>query len=883
MGAKKRKNKKKNKKAEEPKEDQEMEKESKIITNVTNKSTKEEVAGFFKSRFILNEDTVQNFIKEYITGDILPDLILKDFKFLGLNLEHFINWSQYYDEKENNFKEDEIKEEISFNSCSGEVEQFIGKYLDFNGYLNNLNGQALFELNEENMEKLGMKLGQRKRLIKYINSLKTKKDQELTINSSKEEVAKFLFEQLNLSKKTVDKLSMPGEELFSIKYDNIKDMNIPESDKDILTKFIIEKPKEQSIIELIKDKNKLNVFEVICFKENYFENTNIYFYCINEKDNIKKNCQYSILNRTKSDKISQKEICDIFLFKIEITDKRDNLYMKMDEINKKLSLKFVINCKNHNFFSFCIFNKGELENQTDNKLFSVQMDTIFNEFSKYILNKKPNNELYEKNMVESLLDIKKIYLSLNNILKVMKLCSKYNLKCFSNINRIIMQTEIITDIEKQYILNDNDISALIKLDSSLKSYIFQLLVYIYIKQLKDKVIISELFEKSKYQKEYFKTIFKLFYNKAIVPKNFHFLQEKEELIQNYLFEESTKKEDINYIIEISSNLEKALKFINEYYIKILEKYKLKKSKFQIIINYNEFEDDINIHNILALLMDIVKISEDNSCYLINYEELFTYLNNKLSSKDINIYFQLKFLIPIFEQYKVKNIEVFYDNFHMKGINLIENHKMTIEEIINFITFQDIYYYSPSPKFRNLGKNDPKIMEYIEITDIDKNYLKTIEIIKKNKLYNLFIDTKKEREFYSVLLAKVHKIKDFQSIFNIFPFQTINEIFTSMINVKMSEIIYQILEMNIKEYEYVFGVFDDWMRINIKNFFEIRKPIEILFINYDIPYRYYIYLLKCKIKEYDFILETMKDEIINNIFISSKKLRIEPNLLVDLLL
>ena len=124
---------------------------------------------------------------------------------------------------------------------------------------------------------------------------------------------------------------------------------------------------------------------------------------------------------------------------------------------------------------------------------------------------------------------------------------------------------------------------------------------------------------------------------------------------------------------------------------------------------------------------------------------------------------------------------------MKGLNLIKNKKMNIEEIIKFISKRDIYYYDQ--KFKKSKKNDPIIMEYIEITDVDPNYLKNIEFIKKYSLIDLFLNSndKKEKKFYSIILNKVRKIKDLESIFNIFQMKRINQGFTFLINGKMNQI------------------------------------------------------------------------------------------------
>jgi hypothetical protein len=118
---------------------------------ISNKSTKEEVSAFFSNKFKVNEDISKNFIKEYISGEILPNLSRNDFKFLGIELYTFKRWDKYYNENKDKFKEEEIEEEISSNPSSEEVKKFLEGYLDFKES-DNLNGELLFGLNEKDME-----------------------------------------------------------------------------------------------------------------------------------------------------------------------------------------------------------------------------------------------------------------------------------------------------------------------------------------------------------------------------------------------------------------------------------------------------------------------------------------------------------------------------------------------------------------------------------------------------------------------------------------------------------------------------------------------------------------------------------------------------------
>ena len=268
--------------------------------NISNKSTKEEVAEFFKNQFRVNEDVSNNFIKEYISGDILPILSDYDFKsVLGLKLVPLKRWRKYYYENEDKFKEEEIKAEISQDSSSEEVKKFLESYLDFKDNYN-LDGKILFRLNEKDMKKLGMKLGQRKKLIKYTKVI--------TRESSEKEVANFLMKELKLD----------GESLFEIEVDDLEEFDIPNSEKERLKNFI----------ENIEKFYHLNIFMIICLKENYLKDKNISFYFM--KGNDKKIfCEYKILSQSKSDQIYKNQICDLFLIKIDFNDIADKLYINM--------------------------------------------------------------------------------------------------------------------------------------------------------------------------------------------------------------------------------------------------------------------------------------------------------------------------------------------------------------------------------------------------------------------------------------------------------------------------------------------------------------------------------------------------------------------------
>ena len=95
------------------------------------------------------------------------------------------------------------------------------------------------------MKELGLRFGQRKRLIKYIRCFKTlelaDKEDKVLINkkSSSEEVSKFLRLKLNFSQDSIDILELDGESLFGLIEEDINDVTeITEKEKENLKKFI---------------------------------------------------------------------------------------------------------------------------------------------------------------------------------------------------------------------------------------------------------------------------------------------------------------------------------------------------------------------------------------------------------------------------------------------------------------------------------------------------------------------------------------------------------------------------------------------------------------------------------------------------------------------
>ena len=208
--------------------------------------------------------------------------------------------------------------------------------------------------------------------------------------------------------------------------------------------------------------------------------------------------------------------------------------------------------------------------------------------------------------------------------------------------------------------------------------------------------------------------------------------------------------------------------------------------------------------------------------------------------------------------------------------MIKNDEMKDEKIFLFMTTMDKYYYDPI--FNKSDKKDPEIMKYIPLTDISPNYLKNIEYMKKYKIINCFIKSIMEKKFYNIILEKIKKIIDFKFICEIFTKKEINESFRFLINQRIKDIKFTMLDVSADNYIDLFNIFDNLLLINIDN---IRNIIDELFLNLQISNQYCIYLLNKKIEINELIIFSVLDAIITlnnhypeqliNILLNSKEI------------
>ena len=247
-------------------------KEMKKIT-ISENSTKEEVAEYFSKEHQINEEAKNQMLKEDISGDVLMQLKEEDYKLLSFKFGSKVKVKNFIKDNKDKFKEKEKNEEITIKSKPKDVKSFFENSLNFKGELNNMNGKTLLEMDEEGMKKLGLNLGQRKRLTSYISYFKTLKVKEIVVTSqsSKEEVAEFLRNELDFSESTISELELDGESLFLLEEEDLdEEESLQPEEKEKLKQYILEnRAKDKKEPEITFSKNS-TVDEVIEFLNQKF-------------------------------------------------------------------------------------------------------------------------------------------------------------------------------------------------------------------------------------------------------------------------------------------------------------------------------------------------------------------------------------------------------------------------------------------------------------------------------------------------------------------------------------------------------------------------------------------------------------------------------------
>ena len=135
-------------------------------------SSPEEIVKFFSQTLNLKQENLLSLIKENISGEILPLLNNQDFKELGIKLGHQKRIQKYIEDNLSKLIKNQTEPEINVDSEQKDVKLFFENCLDFEENVENIDGKILFSMAEQDLKKLGLNIGQRKKLKSVIEFVK---------------------------------------------------------------------------------------------------------------------------------------------------------------------------------------------------------------------------------------------------------------------------------------------------------------------------------------------------------------------------------------------------------------------------------------------------------------------------------------------------------------------------------------------------------------------------------------------------------------------------------------------------------------------------------------------------------------------------------------
>ena len=669
--------------------------------------------------------------------------------------------------------------------------------------------------------------------------------------SNKNEVFKFLKIKLGFCYKSIKELNMDGENLFLLDEEDIDRIGKIKKDERLkLKQFLkkVKKPKEG--IQIMNQKSKYNVFFAICIKEQYKNYLLIKTY---EMGYFSKKPVENDIIHIEDYSSMRNEKLKFFIFHVYSNSKISNLQICIKDSYYNREIESTIEIRRNNEIFFLI-DHVPFNGRQPYFFFRIEIKIIIKEYLSYFFNEQNKNiierrfkEYLLKALINKIKSLNQLVLNPQLILKLFKLCCEFNLSlekidCLE-IEKIKAEREV--NLDKKYYVSNEDI-VIFGIKKKNKKFI-SLLLQIYAKYDINYLLILLNSNNWEY---YSRVVLDLLYDKIRYEDLKFEKQENVTIFQNKLLSVSSSRDEINYVIRISKGLLNNLNFIKKNLQTIIKILEANKSRFtfwkniDFTLNLDGPLGDDNVDDIIKVLLDIIPIIKEKNIKILNYDNIFENLVNCYSNKSFEDLCQLHKLIDVLKKEKL-NQEIiirFYNMVHKEGMLSIKNRRLNSEKIINFMISQDIYYYSPN--YSRNAFRDPEIFKYIKITDEDENYLKTIDLIKKHKLWNLFFDSPyKKTEFYRILINHMKKIRDFKSIFDIFPIEIFDKEFTFLINGKINEFFYSGLKEKEDKYELLFKILDKWIIVNNKLSLKMEYVIDTIELNNNFASKYYFYLLK----------------------------------------
>ena len=268
-------------------------------------STVDEIINFLK-QILQNDGIVQKFKNEKIKGNELFYLTDNDYDNVFKIKVKKKKLKSILDEIEKNTKNiKDYEEKIYINSNEEQVYNFLKKELFLEDKIlekfKDINGKKLNSLKENDLIELGLKIGERRKILNYISSMEFKNNENnannISKNSTTEEICSFLKNKFNVSDDILEDFrsnDINGNDFFELDLETIEEFNLTKHEKKEIIDYIqdYKNRSEEEEDEIIDKEEDFNYFHLINIIE-YLTSQDDYSKCLfNKKEGFIQLCNF---------------------------------------------------------------------------------------------------------------------------------------------------------------------------------------------------------------------------------------------------------------------------------------------------------------------------------------------------------------------------------------------------------------------------------------------------------------------------------------------------------------------------------------------------------------------------------------------------------------
>ena len=202
------------------------------------------------------------------------------------------------------------------------------------------------------------------------------------------------------------------------------------------------------------------------------------------------------------------------------------------------------------------------------------------------------------------------------------------------------------------------------------------------------------------------------------------------------------------------------------------------NKYIKIKDFIEYNENDNLEEIFKQIKRLIEYEIEEKRFFVYFNDIIFDNYLKIQKEDLNkiilIYKIAKYIEEKDELSKLQKVDSFLKYIHEKGYEIINQHKSTNEDILNYIENDDYFNDCNNNDYQNQFF---KVIQYFDLSKMNSEFINKWKKIdwskkygkKKNIFYQSICCTLKDIQYFGILLNLCEKNKDYDKEFitNIF--------------------------------------------------------------------------------------------------------------------